>query len=121
MDWTKPIEVDDATHAFPARVEGVLLPPREDLPEPYCDYNKHVPAKEAVSLWFFKGMKAAEFIPREDIDPRMALRQIGACLGSYEPQHEDKINGAGFLLATFFSKVKAHGKEFNFDLPGKKE
>lgn len=116
-NWTKPIAVDDATVAFPARVEGVLLPPRKELPMPYSDYNKRTPSMELASEWFFKGLDKAEFTPREGIDSRVARRQIKACLGSFEPQHEDKINGVGYLLALFFSKVKANGKEWEFELP----
>ena len=102
-DWTQPKEVDDLTLAFPARVTGTLLPEWDDLPvefqqerSPFC----------RLANALFAGRPLDEFGDWElndGIDPEALNRHIRACLGSFEPKHEHKIAGVGYLLSHWFT------------------
>lgn len=117
-DWSKPIALDDATQVFPTNVEGVYLPPREEIPKKFRNiFVRGVPAIHLAMEWFYKGLDKAEFTPREGVDQKTALRQVSACLRSFQPKQEDKIGGVAYLLSLFFSKVNANGQEWVLDLP----
>lgn len=62
---------------------------------------------DVVAKWFFKGLpKGSEFVPREGIDPKAALRHIQTILGSFEPDHGSKEVIAAFLCGLWFSDFK---------------
>jgi len=92
--WAKPKDVSDADLAFPAKVCGVYLPPVKDIPkeivEHYSEWNR-----KANSLMFSGG----DVDLKPEIDRKMAIRQLRACLGSFEPKHEHKTAGVGYLLS----------------------
>lgn len=115
MDWSKPIPVTDLDIAFAGNVIGKVLPPRSEIPEEYRKSSN--PACQLAATWFFSGLKDATFAARDGISTTMAMRQIKACLGSFEPQHEDKEAGVAYLLALFFSEVRANGKTWKLELP----
>jgi len=103
--WATPIEINDATMAFPANVTGTILPPIEDIPE---DFHRLYGTKwnKIVSRWFYNGLpEGTEFKARDGIDTDIALRQLGACLGSYQPKHEHKEAGVAYLMSLFFEDV----------------
>jgi hypothetical protein len=94
-EWAKPHEVDDLTMAFPVNVCGTLLPPMALLPEefqrersPWCSFAQRI---------FFGG--GAFPNAKLGIDRRNAVRHLRAVLGSFEPSHEHKIAGAGYLFS----------------------
>lgn len=95
--FSKPMEIDDVTLAFPARVVGTLIPKRSELPE---EYRRNWHSNEfcrAVSGIFFNGGQLPPLKP--EINHKAATRHMGAVLGSFEPSTEEKIGGAGFLLS----------------------
>ena len=103
--WATPIEIDDVTAAFPANVTGVILPPIEDVPEEF-HYFGDTKWNKLVSLWFYKGLpEGAEFKARKGVDVDVALRQLGACLGSLQPKHEHKDAGVAYLMSLFFEDI----------------
>lgn len=79
------------------------------------DYRRGTaPACRAVSEWFFTGGKSftngieiagKKWRAREGVDHRKALAAIQAALGSFQPKHEHKIAGCGFLLDEWFEQV----------------
>lgn len=114
----KPKDIDDAEFIFPGSVRE-LLPARGDLPDEYQNgwHRKSNAACNVVSTWFYKGLEGAEWTPRDGIDTDGALRHIGTCLGSWDPKHEHKIGGCGYLMALWFKKVKVNGETHKFDEP----
>lgn len=79
--------------------------------------NMSHPCCRAVSMWFYKGAEAAPngngikidgtvYRAREGVDVHKALAAIKAALGSFEPKHEHKIAGCGFMLNEWFEAVK---------------
>jgi hypothetical protein len=105
-------DLDDPSVAF-----GDIkhLPKRKDLPEEYQNdwHRDSQPFCRAVSMWFYKGcqvngnsliINGVTFVPKEGVDFQKALRAIKAVLGSWAPQHEHKIGGAGYMLSQWFDK-----------------
>lgn len=95
--------------AFPANVMGVLLPPMTDIPEDFKKWggNKWV---RACETWFNSGVdtekstiKFASHLNDEQMND--AMRQLQACLGSYEPKHEHKVAGVAYLMSLFFGEL----------------
>jgi len=107
--YDKPQEVSDVDLAFPAKVVGVLIPKREDLPDEFRKNYHHNEYCEMAQKWFFGGIDPLVF--NEGIDAKMAMRHIQACLGSFEPSHEEKIGGAGFLLSRWGARVNPNWKK----------
>lgn len=94
-----PTVIDDLTVAFGPRSIDELLPSYRDLPEEF-QRERHEGCRIAQG-WFFEGLKR-DLTPRQGIDKPTALRHLKACLGSFEPKHEHKIAGCGYLLAKWF-------------------
>lgn len=87
------------------------LPAWDDIPEEfrkrwhqgnaYCDF---------ISQWFYSGLgpeDLARLTPREGVDRTKALAAVKAIIGSFEPQHEHKTAGAGYLLSEWFELAPA--------------
>ena len=93
------------------------MPKCDDIPE---DFRKErgaaKPFCDAVSGWFFNGAKrhpngitvdGVNFTAKPGVDVQKALAAIKAALGSFEPSHEHKIAGCGFMLSEWFDIVPA--------------
>ncbi|HEX2868660.1 MAG TPA: hypothetical protein VHO03_16590 [Ignavibacteriales bacterium] len=93
-DWTKPVAI---TNPFPVKVTGIHLPPKEDIPEEFLKH--HNPYTALASKIFFGMASVDNLVFREGIDRKMAIQQILYCLNSFEPKHEYKEAGVGFLLS----------------------
>ena len=93
--WDEPQKIDDVMVAFPTTVTGVLLPARADVPEEFR--RDRSPWCRVVGRWFFRGLNG--FAVREGIDRTTALRHLKACMGSWEPKHEDKTAGVAYLMS----------------------
>jgi hypothetical protein len=99
----KPVEVDDVTMAFPANVIGKYLPVNKDIPQEFWRGNKWT---DIANQWFCEGLpKSVEFHAKSGINAESAFRHCKAIMGSFEPQHEHKIAGVGYLLSEFFEKI----------------
>lgn len=64
--------------------------------EPYCDF---------ISAWFYNGRAPedmARLVEKNGVDRAKALRAISAAMRSFEPKHEHKIVGCGYLLSQWF-------------------
>lgn len=97
----EPKEVDRVMMAFPANVIGDYLPKMEDIPEEYTKGWTSNSACQFASKLMMGGLPEGKlgFAPVDGIDPNMAWRHINACLGSYQPKHEHKIAGVGYLIS----------------------
>jgi len=97
-------DVDKVMAVFPGRVIGALLPKWEDIPKEFKD--DHTKWNKIVHLWFFEGLpKETVWKPKEGVDKAMALRMVGTCMRSFEPQHEHKTAGCAWMLSEFFEDI----------------
>lgn len=100
--YAQPMEVSDVMAAFPADL-GDLLPPYSELDDdfrngsnPWCKY---------VSGLFFSGGDLRKLKENRGVDRKAAIRHLTAVLRSFEPKHEHKIAGAGYLASIWFEEV----------------
>lgn len=99
--YEKPHEVDQVTLAFPARL-GVLLPDYDLLPDNYRSLDAW--GCDRAEAWMFGMLKEYGEIgvAKPGIDFNLAIRHLTAILHSFEPKHEHKIAGAGYLIEKWF-------------------
>lgn len=91
----EPKDVSDLNLAFPSDIIARgLLPKWEDIPEEFCNENRWT---ALASDLFFGRAKLPEF--KDGISRVQAGKHIIACLRSFEPKHEHKIAGVGWLLS----------------------
>jgi len=85
------------------------MPKMADLPEEF--QRERGPFCKAVASWFYSGAKpidngleidGVKFVAKPGVDKSKALAAIKAALGSWEPKHEHKIAGCGFMLSEWF-------------------
>ena len=91
------------------------LPKWNDLPENMRRLWHREPWCDLASEWFSDGVKhdgealvfkEARLTPKPGIDFNQAVRAIKAVLGSYEPSHEHKMAGVGFLFSQWFDRTE---------------
>lgn len=110
-EFKTPKEVSDAIAAFPARVVGSLLPHRKELPEEFREYDSNHWC-DIAAIWFFSGLpQETKFHTKEGVDGSKAIRHLGTCLRSFEPSHEEKMGGVGFLMSLWFDKIEIPEQE----------
>lgn len=95
-----PPKLTDAEVAF-----GCIkhLPKREDLPEDFQRnwHRRDHPWCGPVSMLFYEGGSLAQhgLKIKAGLDKADVMRAIRAALCSFDPSHERKIGGIGFLLS----------------------
>lgn len=105
-----PKPVDPVFAAFPAAVIGEYLPTESDLPPAFRNGNTVWHA--LIVRWFANGLPAdVQFFGKDGIDAEAAWRHIDACLRSYEPRHQHKVDGCAYLCSCFFKRVVCPGGE----------
>lgn len=102
IDWSKPQDVDGLTVAFPGNVVGTLLPPMSQIPEEFKNHRNEW-CSIAMKL-FFSGGRLPQV--KAEIDALKAKRHLSAVLGSFEPKHEHKEAGAGWLMSMWYEQPK---------------
>lgn len=112
--WKEPREVDAVTAVFPASVIGNLLPEVGELGDFRDKWNTDPWCRQA-SIWFMFGIDPEKSIIEyaDHIDTELKQRnvwlQLEACLHSYEPSHEHKMAGVGYLMSLFFKSLELVG------------
>lgn len=99
-DWSKPREVDEVNLVFPANVIGTWLPRWDEIPEEF--QRERSSWCQLAQELFFKGGTLPE--PKEGIDREMATRHLSTVLRSFQPKHEHKIAGAGWLMSMWYKE-----------------
>lgn len=94
-----PIPVDPVEVAFGGMVREIL-PPMKDIP-PEFGHTSNPWVKWQMD-WFYSGLKRYP-VPKEGIDVRLAMRNLGCVQGSFEPKHEHKMAGVAYLASLWFS------------------
>ncbi len=98
-----PRKATDLDAAFGPGSINDFLPDFLALPEEY--QRERSPWCRFVQSWFFGGLTkevVGALKPRPGIETMAALRHIGVCLRSFEPKHEHKIAGCGYLASLWF-------------------
>jgi hypothetical protein len=85
------------------RIEN-LLPPMSEIPEEFRKYHGNKWC-DIAARWFYQGLKGATFKAKEGVDQGKALAHVQCVLGSWEPKHEHKMAGVGYLLSQFFDDI----------------
>lgn len=104
-DEIKPQVVSDVDLAFGGETRALMVP-MESIPEDFRrdrgDARKWIKVQRE---WFYRGLKGAEFKPKDGIDTKTALRHLGAIQGSYEPKHEHKEACVAYLMSLWFDEI----------------
>lgn len=79
-----------------------IMPPYDELDKNF-KYGKTI-WNEAVSDWFFSGVKKSQFVENTGIDKEAAFMHLRAIISSWEPKHEHKEAGAAYLMSLWFKK-----------------
>lgn len=107
MTIPMPVEISDATLAFPASALE-FMPEWEEIPKefqtgdsPWCDLQ-HV--------WFYDGMSQRfSFIPKEidgvKLDPVKVYRQLQAIQGTFACKHQHKRAAVSYLASLWMDSV----------------
>lgn len=105
--YAKPLEVDQATFAFPAKVIGELLPETHEIPEEFDDMSPTLgrPWVNLAHGIFFGSFKEMWYSEKPGIDLVAAQRHLSAVLRSFQPKHEHKIAGVAYLMSLWFTAV----------------
>lgn len=101
QNYARPLPVTDVDLAFGGDISR-LMPRYRSLPEEY--QRETAPFCRLVSKWFFSGLDTKTLKAKEGIDANAALRHCGAVLRSFEPKHEHKIAGVGWLMSQWFEE-----------------
>jgi hypothetical protein len=98
-------DVTDVDMAF-GKIRG-LLPAWDALPAEYR--RESASGCRVASGLFYKGGKLSDhgLKPRDGVDSAKATRVLRACLGSFQPKHEHKIAGVGYLIDQWFEPSAA--------------
>lgn len=107
MKYT-PKDIDGVSAAFPTSVDG-FLPKYSEVPDEFK--QEHTKWNKLVESWFFNGLpKETEFIAKDGIDAKKAIRHCAYCLRSWEPKHEHKTAGVAYLLSLWFEDIRVPEK-----------
>lgn len=105
MSNTETPDVPDVPDLAVAFGDTSHLPAMEDLPEEF-QREQHPACRVARKLFFHGGtLREHGYVPRENINAGKATRAIGAVLSSFEPKHEHKIAGAGYMIDLWFERA----------------
>ena len=106
-----PVDISDVQLVFPANISH-LMPPAEDIPQEFLNWNTRSEWQKIFSGWMFNGLNEdTEFIPQDDIDPKMAFRHLKTIMGSFEPKHEYKEATCAYLMSLWFKEITNWKKE----------
>lgn len=80
-----------------------LMPTYNKIPDEFK--NGDTKWNKVVNTWFYRGLKNAQFTPKDGVDKNKALKHIKAIMGSFEPKHEHKEAGCAYLLSEWFEDI----------------
>jgi hypothetical protein len=121
----QPKEVSEVFAAFPANVIGEYLPEWDDIPEEFQKGWNHSGGPCSLASALFSGTyltgkvdkpvielvgKKPSFAVKEGVDPSLVWPHLDACLRSFEPKHEHKIAGVGYLISQWINAFLIDGK-----------
>lgn len=90
-----PVEVTALDMAFGGKAMKIL-PAYKDIPGDFKRGNH--PARKFASDWFYSGLSEMPKA-KPGVDLNLALANLKACLGDFEPKHEHKMDGVAYLAS----------------------
>lgn len=90
----RPIKLKQIETAFGGRAMEILPRPH-NIPKEFHDGNKWTNLAEN---WFFGGLHKMPAV-KEGLDAHDVQTNLQTALRSFEPKHEHKIAGVGFLMS----------------------
>ena len=105
--WITPTAVNDLNMGFGPKNLKEYLPEMSEIPEDF-KYN-NVKGKKWTSIvddWFFSGIQKLVLKPKAGIDEKKAFRHLKAIMSSWEPKHEHKTAGVGYLMSLWFDDIQ---------------
>lgn len=100
----EPKDMSDVEFAFPAHVVGVYLPEEKYIPHDFLRF-KGGKWTHLADIWFAQGLKGEHPLKvRKEFDERKVVRHLGCCLKSFQPRHEHKIGGVGYLMSLWLDE-----------------
>lgn len=100
--WKHPQAVDGIATVFGGDVDR-LMPPMSEIPDEF--HHGHTEWNRVQQDWFFRGLKGAEWEPKDGIDLAAALRHLKAIQSSWAPKHEHKEAAVAYLMSLWFDAV----------------
>lgn len=105
-EWLFPKEVSKIDQAFGAAGEiHLYLPAYALIPDEFKNWGNRW--NSVASSWFHKGLpEGTKITPKEGVDVEKALTHLVTVLRSFEPKHERKLAGAGWLMSLWFEDIQ---------------
>lgn len=103
------IEIPKVTDVEIAFGSTEHLPKWENIPDEFkVNYPEH-PGVTMAAQWFYGTLAGAKLPPvREGVNEIEAMRVIRAILVSFEPKHEHKMAGVGYLINEWWDLEKVN-------------
>lgn len=98
MSKRVPIPVTPLDRAF-GKTEGIL-PPMSEIPSEFKSQNNAWVKWQ--QQWFFEGLQRWP-VPRDGVDLKTAMANLGCVQASFDPKHEHKEAGVAYLASLWFS------------------
>lgn len=73
-----------------------FLPPADEIPEEFWRGNDYTKLAEAI--FFGRPLPDFEVLMKEGVEPSLLNKVVRSHLQSFEPKHEHKIAGVGYLI-----------------------
>lgn len=103
--FAKPIAVGRVELAFGGDM-AILLPPYEEVPDEFKDWNSPNKWNKIQSHWFYKGLPdGTAFQAKDGIDLKDAINHLKAIQVSWAPKHEHKEAGVSYLMSLWFDDI----------------
>lgn len=94
-----PIAVSAADRAFGGKLRDIL-PPMSEIPAEF--QREGGTWVKWQQKWFYSGLDRWP-VPRDGIDLKSAMANLGCIQGSYEPKHEHKQAGVAYLASLWIT------------------
>lgn len=107
--FDKPVAVTDNDMVWGARTDE-LLPMWDELPEEFQKYNYNKYCSAASSM-FFEGLAKSGVTVKPEFNEDEVLRHLLTILRSFQPKHEHKIAGVGYLISKWCDLPADKGKD----------
>lgn len=101
MEKIMPKVVSDKDRVW-GNVKG-LMPPYNEIPEEFKDGNTKW--NRVFNDWFFEGLHKCQWVPKEGIEAKTAVRHIATIMSSFDPKHEHKEAACAYLMSLWFDNV----------------
>ena len=101
----RPKDISNAEAAF-GTGDVDLLPPYDQIPKEFKEWNNKNKWGKIVDRWFFEGLpKGTKFNAKKGIDEKKAFKHIVAAMRSFASKHEHKTAGVAYLMSEWYEDI----------------